>query len=59
MRKLDITDRLAFLAEKFDVFETEDIELVKAKCDSFVEAGWETSNLIGTSTDKVIGRANV
>lgn len=55
MSKLDITDRLAFLAEKFDVFETEDIELVEAKCDSFVEDGWENSNLIGTSTDKVIG----
>jgi Leucine-rich repeat (LRR) protein len=55
MSKLDITDRLTFLAEKFDVFDTEDMEVVKAKCDGYVEDGWESSYPAKSSVDKIIG----
>jgi len=44
MSKLDITERLAFLAEKFDVFETDDMDALKVKCDGYTESEWETSD---------------
>jgi hypothetical protein len=55
MSKLDITDRLAFLAEKFDVFETEDIDLVGKKCDDHKDSEWDDSQIIKGSSDNVIG----
>jgi len=54
MSKIDISDRLTFLAEKFDVFETKDKELVEGKRDGFLEDGWETSKVV-VGTFPVIG----
>lgn len=51
-KKLDITERLAFLAEKFDVFDT---DKVKEKCNTYLNSGWDDSILIKTSTNKIIG----
>lgn len=57
MSKLDITERLTFLAEKFDVFETKDVDAVKAKCDADMKGDWNTSNPVnsGVEKDTVIG----
>lgn len=55
MGKIDVTDRLAFLAEKFDVFEAEDMESIKAKCDGYVENGWKTSEPCKGSNGSIIG----
>lgn len=55
MSKIDVTDRLAFLAEKFDVFETEDMEAVKAKCDSYINSEWKISEPCKGSKDTIIG----
>jgi len=55
MGKIDITERLAFLAEKFDIFETEDMETVKAKCDAYVEGEWEESHPAKGEGDSIIG----
>lgn len=43
MSKLDITDRLEFLAKQFDVFEATSDEDIEAKCDAMVEGEWEES----------------
>lgn len=55
MSKLDITERLTFLAEKFDVFETEDMDKVKEKCDAYKDGEWDDSHPVKSSSDKVIG----
>lgn len=55
MGKIDVTDRLAFLAEKFDVFEVEDMEFIKAKCDGYVEDGWKVSEPCKGSKGDIIG----
>jgi hypothetical protein len=55
MSKIDVTDRLTFLAENFDVFETEDIEFIKGKCEGYIENGWKTSEPCKGNKGKIIG----
>jgi len=55
MGKLDVTDRLAFLAEIFDVFETGDMDVVKGKCDAYVDSGWKTSEPCKGNKGDIIG----
>lgn len=55
MSKIDVTDRLAFLAEKFDVFDTEDVESIKVKCDEYIDSGWKTSEPCKGNRGNIIG----
>lgn len=55
MGKIDVTDRLAFLAEKFDIFETEDVESIKVKCDEYIDSGWKTSEPCKGNRGNIIG----
>lgn len=59
MSKLDITERLTFLAEKFDVFEIEDMELVEKKCDDYKSSGWANSHPIKSYSNNVIGLLSI
>jgi len=47
MSKLDVTERLAFLAEKFDVFETDSDGNANDKRNSLHEEGWEKIKIYG------------
>jgi len=55
MSKVDVTNRLTFLAENFDVFETEDMESIKVKCDDYIENGWKTSEPCKGNNGNIIG----
>jgi len=55
MSKIDVTVRLTFLAEKFSIFETDDVDAVNGICDSYVENGWKTSQPCKGSKGDVIG----
>jgi len=55
MGKLDVTDRLEFLAKQFDVFEHESEDDIITKCETMIEAGWEESdNLYFTANGSII-----
>jgi hypothetical protein len=47
MSKVDVTGRLAFLAEKFDVFENDSEDNVNNKCTKLTDAGWEIIYRVG------------
>ena len=47
MSKLDVTERLAFLAEKFDVFELDSDGNANDKRNSLHEEGWEEISIYG------------
>ena len=55
MGKIDVTDRLAFLAENFDVFDTKDVESIKVKCEEYIDSGWKTSVPCKGNKGDVIG----
>jgi hypothetical protein len=51
-KKNIVKDRIAFLAEKFDVFETEDVKAVERKVKELNDDGFEVSTI--TSSDTIL-----
>lgn len=66
MGKLDVTDRLAFLAEKFDVFKSdkvkttdedgEDVIITEKKTVKLKEDGWEVIEILGGEISEITGK---